>query len=85
MLAHLGPDVRRIRLGVGHPGDKTKVMPYVLADFAKAEKEWVEALLDACSRALPYLVEGNDERYQTEVLRLAPAPKSDPRKDARES
>ena len=85
MLAHLGPDVRRIRLGVGHPGDKTKVMPYVLADFAKAEKEWVEALLDACSRALPYLIEGNDERYQTEVLRLAPAPKSDPRKDARDS
>ena len=85
MLAHLGPDVRRIRLGVGHPGDKTKVMPYVLADFAKAEKDWVEALLDACSRALPYLIEGNDERYQTEVLRLAPAPKSDPRKDARES
>ena len=84
MLAHLGPDVRRIRLGVGHPGDKSKVMPYVLADFAKAEKDWVEALMDACSRALPYLIEGNDERYQTEVLRLAPAPKSDPRKDARE-
>ena len=84
MLAHLGPDVRRIRLGVGHPGDKSKVMPYVLADFAKAEKERVEALMDACSRALPYLIEGNDERYQTEVLRLAPAPKSDPRKDARE-
>lgn len=84
MLAHLGPDVRRIRLGVGHPGDKSKVMPYVLADFAKAEKDWLEALLDACSRALPYLIEGNDERYQTEVLRLAPAPKSDPRKDARE-
>ncbi|WP_300396064.1 aminoacyl-tRNA hydrolase [Henriciella sp.] len=85
MLSHLGPDVRRIRLGVGHPGDKTKVMPYVLADFAKAEKDWVEALLDACSRALPYLLEDNDERFQTEVLRLAPAPKSDPRQGARET
>lgn len=85
MLAHLGPDVRRIRLGVGHPGDKSKVMPYVLADFAKAEKDWVEALLDACSRALPYLLSSEDERYQTEVLRLAPAPKSDPRQPGQKS
>lgn len=84
MLAHLGPEIRRIRLGVGHPGDKSMVMPYVLADFAKAEKDWVEALLDACSRALPWLIGGNDERYQTEVLRLAPAPKSDPRQGMRE-
>ncbi|MEL6782127.1 MAG: hypothetical protein AAFO51_07095, partial [Pseudomonadota bacterium] len=40
--------------------------------------------LDACSRALPFLVEGDDERFQTEVLRLAPAPKADPRKSARD-
>jgi peptidyl-tRNA hydrolase, PTH1 family len=79
MIAHLGADVRRIRLGVGHPGDKSMVMPYVLSDFAKAEKDWVEALLDAASRALPLLLQEGDERYQTEVLRLAPAPKSDPK------
>ena len=79
MLAHLSPEVRRIRLGVGHPGDKSLVMPYVLADFAKAEKDWVEALLDACSRALPLLFEGNEDRYQSEVMRLAPAPKRDPK------
>ncbi|MGB3627823.1 MAG: aminoacyl-tRNA hydrolase [Henriciella sp.] len=81
MMAHLGPEVRRIRLGVGHPGDKTLVMPYVLADFAKAEGDWLEALLDACSRALPLLLAEGDERYQTEVLRLAPAPKSDPKQN----
>lgn len=80
MMAHLSPDVRRIRLGVGHPGDKSLVMPYVLADFAKAEKDWVNALLDACSRALPHLLEGDDDRFQSEVMRLAPAPKRDPRK-----
>ncbi|MEM1149414.1 MAG: aminoacyl-tRNA hydrolase [Pseudomonadota bacterium] len=80
IMAHLGPEIRRVRMGVGHPGDKAKVMPYVLSDFAKSETQWRDALLDAISRALPFLVDGEDERFQTEVLRLAPAPKADPRK-----
>lgn len=78
-LAHLGADVRRVRLGVGHPGDKSRVMPYVLSDFSKADEAWLLPLVDACMAALPYLANGDDERYQTEVMRLAPAPKSDPR------
>lgn len=80
IIAHMGQDVRRARMGVGHPGDKSQVMNYVLADFAKAEAQWKSDLLDACTRALPFLISGDDERYQTEVLRLAPAPKSDPKK-----
>jgi len=79
VMLHLGPDIRRVRMGIGHPGDKSRVMPYVLSDFPKAETEWRDALLDAMSRALPFLATGEDERFQTEVLRLAPAPKSDPR------
>lgn len=79
MIAHLGPEVRRIRMGVGHPGDKSKVMPYVLADFAKVDETWRDALMETCSRALPMLLNENDERYQTEVMRLAPAPKKDPK------
>lgn len=79
VMAHLGPEIRRVRMGVGHPGDKSKVMPYVLSDFPKAETQWRDALLEAVSRALPFLAAGEDERFQTEVLRLAPAPKSDPR------
>ena len=79
LISHLGNDFRRIRLGVGHPGDKSKVMPYVLADFPKADQKWLEDLIDACARALPFLAAGEDERFQTEVLRLAPAPKHDPR------
>ena len=81
LIAHLGNDFRRIRLGVGHPGDKSKVMPYVLADFPKVDQKWLEDLIDACARALPFLAAGEDERYQTEVLRLAPAPKHDPRQN----
>ena len=79
MIAHVGADVRRVRMGVGHPGDKSRVMPYVLADFAKADEVWRDALIDACSRSLPLLFSDGDERYQTEVMRLAPAPKHDPK------
>lgn len=84
-IAHLGAEVRRVRLGIGHPGDKSKVMPYVLSDFPKSEAAWVDALIDACAQALPYLADGEDERYQTEVLRLAPAPKHDPKTSGRSS
>ncbi len=80
MIAHLDADIRRVRMGVGHPGDKDKVMPYVLSDFAKADAAWVEPLLDACARSVPFLAAGEDERFQTEVMRLAPAPKRDPKR-----
>jgi PTH1 family peptidyl-tRNA hydrolase len=79
----VGPDFRRARLGTGHPGDKALVHGYVLSDFHKAEMKWVEPLLQACADALPLLAAGEDEKYQTEVMRLAPAEKVDPRKQAR--
>jgi PTH1 family peptidyl-tRNA hydrolase len=77
MTAHLGPEFRRARLGVGHPGDKDLVMPYVLGDFAKSDRVWLEPMLDALADALPFLAAGDDDRYQAEVLRLAPAEKAD--------
>jgi PTH1 family peptidyl-tRNA hydrolase len=75
----IGADFRRARMGVGHPGIKEMVHHHVLSDFAKADSGWVTALLDACADAAPLLAAGQDERYQTEIMRLAPAPKSDPR------
>lgn len=76
-------EVRRGRMGVGHPGDKGAVKASVLADFHPAERPAVDALIKACVEALPFLVSGkDDQRYQTEVMRLAPAPKSDPRQQA---
>ena len=83
MTAHLGPDFRRARLGVGHPGHKDRVMGHVLSDFHKVEEAWVKALCEACADAAPMLAEGEDEKYQAEVMRLAPAEKLDPRKAAR--
>lgn len=84
LAAHLGPDFRRARLGIGHPGQRELVMPYVLGDFYKVELPWRDALLEACARALPFAAAGDDERYQAEVMRLAPSPKADPRKAARD-
>ena len=72
-------EVRRGRMGVGHPGDKSAVKASVLGDFHPAERPAVEKLIGACVEALPFLVAGDDGRYQAEVMRLAPAPKGDPR------
>lgn len=75
----LGDGFRRARLGTGHPGDKALVQGHVLSDFHKAELPWVTALLEACATAAPLLAAGDDEKYQAEVLRLAPAEKANPR------
>lgn len=79
ITAHVGPDFRRARLGVGHPGHKDRVMGHVLSDFHKVDADWVRGLGAACAEALPLLAAGEDERYQAEVMRLAPAEKLDPR------
>ncbi|HTI67531.1 MAG TPA: aminoacyl-tRNA hydrolase [Caulobacteraceae bacterium] len=80
----IGPDFRRARMGIGHPGHKDRVLGHVLSDFHKVEHPWVVALCEACAEAAPILAAGEDERYQAEVMRLAPAEKLDPRKAARE-
>jgi PTH1 family peptidyl-tRNA hydrolase len=79
IIARIGPDFRRARMGTGHPGHKDKVMGHVLSDFHKVETPWVTAMIGACAEALPLLAAGEDERYQAEVMRLAPAEKLDPR------
>ena len=81
----IGPDFRRARMGIGHPGNKDRVLGHVLSDFHKVEWPWVKALCEACADALPFLAAADDERYQAEVLRLAPSPKADPRRLARET
>ena len=67
ITAHCGNDYRRVRLGIGHPGDKSLVYPFVLGDFAKAEWPWVEDLCIACSDAAPLLASGEDASFQNKV------------------
>jgi len=80
ITAHIGDDFRRARLGMGHPGAKDAVQNYVLGEIPKSDAEWVAALIDACARAAPLLAAGEDEKYQAEVLRLAPAEKAPARR-----
>lgn len=67
ITAHMGGDYRRVRLGIGHPGDKALVHGYVLSDFAKAEKPWVDALCDAIAKNSAALVKGDDSLFQTRI------------------
>ena len=78
-IAHIGPDFRRGRMGIGHPGHKDRVLGHVLSDFHKVDQAWVKAMTEAAAEAAAFLVKGEDERYQAEVMRLAPAEKRDPR------
>lgn len=72
--SQLGPDFRRGRIGVGHPGDRNKVTGYVLSDFSKSEESWLMTLLDAIAGSVDLLAAGNVDAFQTQVTHKAPAP-----------
>jgi peptidyl-tRNA hydrolase, PTH1 family len=65
--AHVGNDYRRVRLGIGHPGDKALVHNFVLSDFAKSEMGWVETVCNAVADAARLLVEGQDASFQNKT------------------
>jgi PTH1 family peptidyl-tRNA hydrolase len=67
ITAHMGNEYKRVRLGIGHPGDKSLVYSYVLSDFAKSEAPWVEALCKAVADQAPLLVKGDDVHFQSKV------------------
>ena len=72
--AHIGREYRRVRIGIGHPGDRDRVTPYVLDDFTAAEAAWLKPLLGAIAEAAPRLAAGEDNAFMSEVARLAPPP-----------
>ena len=67
--AHVGPDYRRVRLGIGHPGHKDRVTRHVLGNFAKAEMEPLADLLGAVAAEVPWLLAGDEARFMSEVAR----------------
>lgn len=73
--SHLGQSYRRVRLGIGHPGDRDLVSGYVLHDFAKADEAWLGVLLDAVAASFPMLISGDDAGFMTRVAHLTTPPK----------
>jgi PTH1 family peptidyl-tRNA hydrolase len=67
ITAHVGNDYKRVRMGIGHPGDKALVHGYVLNDFAKSEEPWVEALCEAVADNAALLVKGDDNGLQNKL------------------
>jgi peptidyl-tRNA hydrolase, PTH1 family len=64
---HIGNDYRRVRIGIGHPGHKDLVEHYVLSDFAKSERPWVEALTGILADNVDLLVRAQDASFQNKV------------------
>jgi len=71
----IGADYWRVRIGIGHPGIKELVHPYVLQNFAADEvQDWVEKLVDVVADTFPLLLEGAPQAFMSEVARRCPAP-----------
>ena len=84
---HIGADYERVRMGIGHPGDKRLVSNYVLGDFAKADSAWLDPLLEAVGRAAPFLAKGQSDRFMSAVAQArqdaTPAAQAEPGKAAK--
>ncbi len=83
--AHIGPDYGRVRLGIGHPGDKDKVTGHVLKNFAKADAQWVEKVLDALAEHAGLLIDGEDAAYMSKAAEAVTPPRPKKPKPAAEA
>ena len=67
ITATLGPSYRRIRIGVGHPGEKDRVHGHVLQNFSKADETWLVPMLNAIATAAPHLAKDDDAGFMSKV------------------
>lgn len=77
--AHVGPAFTRVRIGIGHPGDKRLVSPYVLGDFDKADADWLDDLLRGIAEGAPALAAGDTPGFLDAVARRTPPPQPKPK------
>ncbi len=75
IMAHIGPEFQRVRLGVGHPGEKALVHNHVLQDFSKGERELAGKMIEAVAAEVPRLVAGDDGGFMSRVAFLLAPPK----------
>lgn len=65
--AHCGKAYRRVRIGIGHPGDKARVTSHVLGDFAKSDHDWLDPLLEAIADNAGLLAKGDDNGFMNKA------------------
>jgi PTH1 family peptidyl-tRNA hydrolase len=89
LTATLGPDYRRVRIGIGHPGEKHRVTGHVLGNFSKADEDWLVPILTAIAEAAPMLAKDDDVGFMNKVqLATNPPvkkPKPDPKPDSKDA
>ncbi len=74
IITHVGPHFMRVRIGIGHPGNKNAVQRYVLHDFAKADGDWIEPLNEAIAENIELLASGQDSSFMNRIhLALNPS------------
>jgi PTH1 family peptidyl-tRNA hydrolase len=81
LTATLGPDYRRVRLGIGHPGEKHKVSGHVLDNFSKDDIAWLKPLVMAMVEAAPLLARDDDAGFMSKVALLLKPPSTPKKKD----
>jgi len=69
-----GPDFWRVRLGIGHPGDKERVLGHVLGSFSREDREWLTPLLAAVGDAAPLLAGGDAGAFMSRIALLTRPP-----------
>ena len=69
---HVGADYRRVRIGVGHPGVKELVHGHVLSDFVKADRAWLEPVLDAIADNAALLAKDDDSGFMNKLALALP-------------
>ena len=76
--AHIGADFWRVRIGIGHPGDRDRMTGHVLSSFGASDRNWLDPTLDAIVDAFPLIMAGDASAFMSRVALLAPPPGSSP-------
>jgi PTH1 family peptidyl-tRNA hydrolase len=74
ITAAIGPDYRRVRIGIGHPGEKHRVSGHVLGNFSKADEDWLVPMLSAIAEAAPLLAKDDDSGFMNKVTLILKPP-----------
>ncbi|MEJ1967266.1 MAG: aminoacyl-tRNA hydrolase [Rhizomicrobium sp.] len=85
ITAAIGPDYRRVRIGVGHPGEKARVTGHVLGNFSRDDEAWLVPMLSAIAEAAPFLARDDDNGFMNKVTLLLHPPVHKPKPEGKDA